>query len=68
MAQNMAPLHELLEVHEMINFQTVTAFKAKMMQGLAKDADLKKLLDKQVEQSVIAIQGLQMILQNARIQ
>jgi len=52
-------LHESMEVHEMLNFKTVCATKSKLMQGLVFDPELKALLQKDVEQSIYAINVLQ---------
>jgi similar to spore coat protein len=52
------PPHEMMELHEMLNFKTVCLAKSKMMQGLVFDKDLKALMQKDVEQSIAAIEGL----------
>lgn len=62
--QALAP-HESMEIHEMLNFKTICAAKSKMMQGLVFDKDLKALMQKDVEQSVKAIQELTAIYQRA---
>jgi similar to spore coat protein len=51
--------HETMEIHEMLNFKTVCLAKSKMMQGLVFDKDLKLLMEKDVQQSIKAIQDLQ---------
>jgi similar to spore coat protein len=58
-------LHETMEVHEMLNFKTVCMTKSKMMEGLVFDQELKSLLEKDVQQSLIAIRELQNLLKNA---
>lgn len=60
--QTLAP-HESMEIHEMLNFKTVSIVKSKMMQGLVFDQDLKKLMEKDVQQSTGAINDLQGLLQ-----
>lgn len=58
-------LHETMEVHEMLNFKTVCIAKSKMMQGLVFDQDLKILMEKDVQQSITAINDLQKLLSKA---
>jgi len=64
--QALAP-HESLEIHEMLNFKTISLTKSKMMQGLVFDQDLKALMQKDVEQSLRAIADLQGLYRNAPI-
>ena len=45
-------LHETMETHEMINFKTVCLLKSKLMQGMCFDNELKKLMQKDVQQSI----------------
>jgi len=52
-------LHESMGIYEMLNFKTIGIIKSKMMQGLVFDQDLKALLEKDVQQSNIAINELQ---------
>lgn len=61
-------LHETMQLHEMLNFKTVCALKSKMMYGLARDEDLKALLELDVQQSTVAIQALQNLLTSTQIQ
>jgi similar to spore coat protein len=56
--QSIAP-HETMEVHEILNFKTVGLAKSKLMQGIVFDKDLKALMQKDVEQSIKAINALQ---------
>ena len=56
--QTLAP-HEMMDIHEMMNFKTGCLAKSKMMQGLVFDQDLKALMQKDVNQSIIAIANLQ---------
>lgn len=48
-----------MEIHEMLNFKTICMTKSKMMQGLVFNKDLKALMQKDVDQSIKAIQQLQ---------
>ncbi len=59
-ANTLAP-HESLDLHEIINFKTLCVAKSKLMQGLVFDEDLKKLMQKDVEQSIQALTELQAI-------
>ncbi|GAB7388463.1 spore coat protein F-like protein YraG [Bacillaceae bacterium] len=51
--------HETMEIHELLNFKTLCLTKAKLMQGLVFDKDLKALMQKDVQQSMKAINELQ---------
>ncbi|NEN85458.1 spore coat protein [Paenibacillus elgii] len=51
--------HEMMEIHEMLNFKTICLAKSKMVQGLVFDQELKALMQKDVEQSIKALQDLQ---------
>jgi similar to spore coat protein len=55
--QTLAP-HETMELHEMLNFKTVSLAKSKFMQGLVFDQDLRALMEKDVQQSIKAIKEL----------
>ncbi|PMC38007.1 spore gernimation protein GerQ [Bacillus sp. UMB0899] len=61
---SLAP-HESLDLHEIINFKTLCVAKSKLMQGLVFDDDLKKLMQKDVEQSIQALTELQAVYQRA---
>ncbi|KAF0817362.1 Spore coat protein [Bacillus sp. ZZV12-4809] len=58
--------HETMETHEMLNFKTDCLLKSKMVMGICFDNDLKKLLEKDVEQSIQAIQELKELYKNAK--
>ncbi|OAS89018.1 MULTISPECIES: spore gernimation protein GerQ [Metabacillus] len=58
-------LHESLDLHEVINFKTLCVAKSKLMQGLAFDQDLRNLMQKDVDQSIQALNELQAIYQRA---
>lgn len=64
--QVLAP-HESLEIHEMINFKTICLAKSKLMQGLVFDEDLKALMQKDVEQSMKALDQLTALYKRAPI-
>jgi len=63
-SQKLAP-HESLDLHEVINFKTLCVAKSKLMQGLAFDQDLRNLMQKDVDQSIQALNELQAIYQRA---
>lgn len=50
--------HETMDTHEILNFKTICLVKSKLMQGMCFDNDLKALMEKDVKQSVKAIQEL----------
>lgn len=50
--------HEMMDTHEILNFKTVCLMKSKLMQGICFDNDLKALMEKDVQQSIKAIQEL----------
>ena len=64
--QALAP-HESMELHELLNFKTLCLAKAKLMQGLVFDQELKALMHKDVEQSLKAIADLTALYQRAPI-
>lgn len=51
--------HETMELHELINFKTLTLAKAKMMQGLVFDQELKALMQEEVQLSYQGLKELQ---------
>lgn len=57
--------HETVDTHEMINFKTVCLLKSKMIQGVCFDNDLKKLLVKDVKQSLNDLQELKALYKRA---
>ncbi|MDF9762068.1 spore coat protein [Peribacillus simplex] len=58
--------HETMETHEIINFKTISLMKSKLMQGICFDNDLKALMEKDVQQSIIAINELKSFYEGAR--
>lgn len=66
MDQSVLAFHETMDTHEMINFKTVCLMKSKLMQGICFDNDLKELMEKDVKQSVKALQELKKLYEKAR--
>lgn len=58
-------LHETMQIHEMLNFKTVCMTTSKMLQGIVFDQDLKALMAKDVNQSIMSIADLQNLLSKA---
>jgi similar to spore coat protein len=58
--------HETMETHEVLNQNTVGLLKSKLMQGLCFDNDLKALMEKNVQQSIAAINELKEFYKGAR--
>lgn len=55
---SLAP-HESMEIHELLNFKTLSLAKSKMMQGLVFNQELKALMEKDVQQSIKSIHDLE---------
>jgi similar to spore coat protein len=62
--QSLAP-NETMQIHEMLNFKTICMTTSKMMEGVVFDQDLKALFEKDVKQSIVAINDLQNLLAKA---
>ncbi|MFC4401994.1 spore coat protein [Gracilibacillus xinjiangensis] len=58
--------HETMDTHELLNMKTVGLLKSKLMQGVIFDQDLRALLQKNVEMSVIDIKQLQRLYPYAK--
>jgi similar to spore coat protein len=58
-------LSETMQVHEMLNLKTICMTTSKMMQGIVFDQELKALMAKDVDQSIMAIAQLQNLLSKA---
>ncbi|MGG0413568.1 spore coat protein [Peribacillus simplex] len=58
--------HETMETHEILNFKTICLMKSKLMQGICFDNDLKALMEKDVQQSIVAINELKTFYEGAR--
>ena len=65
MEQKYLGLNETMQVHEMLNLKTICMTTSKMMEGVVFDQELKGLLEKDVQKSIITIQGLQELLKKA---
>ncbi|OXS58192.1 hypothetical protein [Rossellomorea vietnamensis] len=57
--------HESLDLHEAINLKTLSVAKSKLMQGLVFDQDLRELMQKDVQQSMLDLAELQQIYKHA---
>jgi similar to spore coat protein len=55
-------LHETMEIHELLNFKTISMTTSKLAQGVVFDQDLKALFEKDVQQSMEALNVLQRLL------
>ncbi|WP_099353785.1 spore coat protein [Fredinandcohnia onubensis] len=66
MNQNTLGFHETMETHEMINFKTICLVRSKLMQGICFDNDLKALMEKDVHQTMAAIEELKELYEKAR--
>ncbi|MDQ0229282.1 spore coat protein [Metabacillus malikii] len=66
MSEDALAYHETMDTHEMLNFKTICLIRSKLMIGICFDNDLKKLMQKDVEQSVAAIQELKGLYEKAR--
>ncbi|WP_077617464.1 spore coat protein [Bacillus sinesaloumensis] len=58
--------HETMETHEMINFKTICLVRSKLMQGICFDNDLKAMMEKDVHQTMAAIEELKELYEKAR--
>ncbi|WP_078551787.1 spore coat protein [Bacillus alkalicellulosilyticus] len=58
--------HETMETHELLNFKTVTLLKSKLMQGVVFDQELRALMEKGVQQSIVDIKELQELYKHAK--
>ncbi|QVY62137.1 spore coat protein [Cytobacillus gottheilii] len=66
MEKEILAYHETMETHEVLNLKTVCLLKSKLMQGLCFDNDLKVLMEKNVQQSIAAINELKEFYKGAR--
>lgn len=55
-------LHETLEIHELLNFKTICMTTSKLAQGVVFDQELKTIMEKDVKQSMLAVNALQKLL------
>ncbi|MFT4412403.1 spore coat protein [Fredinandcohnia humi] len=68
MEKDVLAFHETMDTHEMINFKTICLVRSKLMQGICFDNDLKALMQKDVDQSIAAIEELTQFYTKARTQ
>lgn len=66
MEQEGLAFHETMEAHEIINLKTVSLLKSKLFMGICFDNDLKKLMEKDVQQSIAALTELKGFYEGAR--
>lgn len=48
-------LHETMEIHQLINFETISMNTSKLLLGVVFDKELKESLEKDVQQSIKAV-------------
>ncbi|WP_371826329.1 spore coat protein [Alicyclobacillus fastidiosus] len=65
---NQLAAHEMMEIHELLNFKTICTAKAKAMDGLVTDRELKQLMQLDLQQSMQALNNLQALLTRAHAQ
>lgn len=65
MEQKYLGLNETMQVHEILNLKTICMTTTKMMEGVVFDQELKGLLEKDVQKSIITIRELQELLKKA---
>ncbi|RHW42118.1 spore coat protein [Neobacillus notoginsengisoli] len=58
MNENNLARHETFDTHELINFKTICLVRSKLMQGICFDNELKALMEKDVQQSITALNEL----------
>lgn len=68
MTQANLGFHEMMDLHELLNFKTLSLAKSKMMQGLVFDKDLKALMQEDVQISIKALHQLQNHYSNIQLQ
>ncbi|WP_405099710.1 spore coat protein [Oceanobacillus sp. FSL H7-0719] len=59
MAKEDLAFHETVDTHELVNMKTVALLKSKLMQGIVFDQDLRRLMQKNVDMSIIDLKQLQ---------
>ncbi|QTM99000.1 spore coat protein [Sediminibacillus dalangtanensis] len=68
MGQEDLAFHETMDLHELLNLKTVALLKSKMMQGIVFDQDLRAMLEKNVQLSIMDIKQLQRLYPYAKTQ
>lgn len=66
MGQEDFAFHETMDTHELLNVKTVGLLKSKLMQGVVFDQDLRDLMQKNVDMSVVDIRELQRLYPYAK--
>lgn len=59
MGKEQLAFHETMDMHELLNVKTLALLKSKLMQGIVFDQDLRALMQKSVEMSILDIKQLQ---------
>lgn len=59
MAKEDLAFHETVDTHELVNMKTVALLKSKLIQGIVFDQDLRRLMQKNVDMSIIDLKQLQ---------
>ena len=57
--------HEMMDLHEILNFKTICMTTSKLMQGIVFDQDLKAHMEKDVQQSLKAVNELRTLYSQA---
>lgn len=58
--------HETMDIHELLNLKTVGLLKSKLMQGVVFDQDLRKLMQKNLDMTIVDIKELQRLYSYAK--
>lgn len=58
-------IHESLEVHELLTFKTHCAQKAKVLQGMTNNQELKSMLQQDIQKSQEHIRSLRSLVEQA---
>jgi similar to spore coat protein len=66
MVLNKISLHETMQLHELLNAKTIGMIKAKLIQGVVFDQELRALLEKDVQHSYHSISTLTNLLTKAQ--
>ncbi|WP_211266024.1 hypothetical protein [Alicyclobacillus ferrooxydans] len=58
--------HEWMDLHEILNFKTTATAKAKALDGMVTDRDLKALIQQELQQSLQAMTELEDFFRRSR--
>ncbi|MBS3678899.1 spore coat protein [Ornithinibacillus massiliensis] len=61
MKKEQLAFHETMDTHELLNVKTIALLKSKLIQGVVFDEELRALLQKNVEMSIVDMKELQRI-------